>query len=398
MQISLRSQMIAGTTAFVGATAIAMTPVAPAISIPSISSAKSAVALAAFANPISALLASAGQGASYVLNGSYELGVGSGFANFPFSGISDLVNTAYLTDSSLGGYTNVGLLPQTVSDGLPIINQLALNALDYIWNTVEAVGVAGGAVADIIWTVPATTLAVIQDLLAFDIEGAITEITNAINGVIADVSTAGNALLGAGIYVASGVITRATAVFGVLAEELPVVIGATIGQITTLLGAVVETGSAILSSFSTLDPETIWNTAVAGLLSPAGIPGVVNNLTLGAGIQTGPITTPDTVAANFVPSPRTVVQAGVKAIAGALDTPVAPLAASVSAASVRADAAPAAAVAVEAAPAAEATAGDSSAAAEDATTAAPAASAAADDSTSSDAPKASKAGASRAGR
>ncbi len=59
MQISLRSQMIAGTAAIVGASAIALTPVVaqhemlPNIQLPS---ASSAVALAGFDSPITELL------------------------------------------------------------------------------------------------------------------------------------------------------------------------------------------------------------------------------------------------------------------------------------------------------------------------------------------------------
>ena len=111
----------------------------------------------------------------------------------------------------------------------------------------------------------------------------------------------------------------------------------------------------------------------------------LQNITIGAGQQTGPIEygppptfepTSDEVAANYVPSVRTVVQGAVKTVATALATPVPtptppPTA---SAASVRADVA-------EAAPAAEAvTGGDSSEAAPagDSTEAAPAAEAAAE--------------------
>ena len=393
MQISLRSQMIAGTTALVGATAIAMTPVAPAVNLPALST-SNAVALAAFQSPLATLSQTLAQASSYLLDETSSVlnadnwpgaNFGTTFgvppANWP------LLPAALETDA-LGGYSKVGLIPQIIDDALPILRQLGYNGSDYLDLSTQALFAATDVFFQGLWTAAG-------ELLQFDIQGAISTL-------IGSVSFAGNALLGAGTYVATGVITRAQAVLGVVIGELPTLLGATVAQISTVIGAVVNVFSNVVGALSTANPiENAWNAAVEGLLGPTGVPGVLNNLTIGAGVQTGPIVTPDAagIAGAFVPSTRTLVQGAVKAIQGALATPVPLTAAATPAAARAAAAAPAEAVAAEAAPAAEATAGDNDSAAAEATSAAPAASAAADDS-AAEAPKAkaSKAGAARSGR
>ncbi len=103
-------------------------------------------------------------------------------------------------------------------------------------------------------------------------------------------------------------------------------------------------------------------------MGPSGVPGTLLNLSIGAGVQTGPIVTPDAagVAAVFVPSTRTIVQTFVKEITADLQTsPASPAAAKSerSAASVRSAAA-------EAAPAAAPAAADSATVADNSSTAA----------------------------
>ena len=69
MQLSLRSQMIAGTTALVGASAIALTPVAPAVNLPALKAPSLAnIALAAFDSPITALLNTSVMATNYLFS------------------------------------------------------------------------------------------------------------------------------------------------------------------------------------------------------------------------------------------------------------------------------------------------------------------------------------------
>jgi hypothetical protein len=144
---------------------------------------------------------------------------------------------------------------------------------------------------------------------------------------------------------------------------------ATVAQI----GAVVaRTDQIVEETFAANTFEEGWNTAIDGIFGPTGIPGLVLNLTIGAGQQTdfippgeGPNDSgAEPLGTNYIPSTRAVVQSAVKQVAGALTVTATP-----PVASAPADAAPAAlaasarAAAVEAAPAAEAPAADSSEAA-----------------------------------
>ena len=118
---------------------------------------------------------------------------------------------------------------------------------------------------------------------------------------------------------------------------VPVLLESTLKQIQVVGDSVGAVFNNFINAFSGPEPDRgAWNAVVEGLLGPSGIPGTLVNLTVGAGVGA--------TLADFVPSIRTEVQAGVKAIAGALATPVASSAAAVEA--------PAAA-AVEAAPAAD---------------------------------------------
>jgi hypothetical protein len=195
----------------------------------------------------------------------------------PFSGagtINDLlgVGGAYPGDAVLGGYATVGLIPQIIDDGLPILSQLGVNGLDYLYTTFDHL-------------------------------------------------TSGN-ILAALAYAPSGVIARAGAVLSVLPTILTNLAGSVVGGVGVVFDKVVQMVSTVVSDLATLNVLGAVGALRSGLLGPAGIPGALVNLTIGAGVQTGPIDFPQDIADNFVPSKRTVVQQGVKDIAAALATPV----------------------------------------------------------------------------
>ena len=168
-------------------------------------------------------------------------------------------------------------------------------------------------------------------------------------------------------------VVRAQAVVEYLAGSLPLIIGATVAQLNLVVNTTI---GVVTDTFAATTFEDGWNAAIDGIFGATGIPGTILNITIGAGQQTGaipygPVTatppltpTTESIAANYVPSVRTVVQSAVKGITNALATPnpvSPPVAAAPSAAS--ALAASARAASVEAAPAAEAPAADSSEAA-----------------------------------
>ena len=358
MQISLRSHLIAGTAAVVGASAIAMTPVMgaqlslPAINVPTVAK----VTLAGLDSPISELLGSVILGGQLLFNTTYYLDE-NGDPNPAFLNPDIWGPTAFqqggfpifpaaLETDALGGYSSIGLLPQIIDDALPITRQLGINGSDYLNVAVAGLSGAGIALSEGVWNAAG-------QLLTLDIPGALATLANSI-------SAAGTLALGSGAYVLSGVVTRAQAVVEYLVGSLPLIIGSVVAQLSLVVNTTI---GVVTDTFAADNFEDGWNAAIDGIFGATGIPGTILNVTIGAGQQTAPITTfPPTeadIAAAYVPSVRTVVQSAVKGVANALATPVPGPVAAAPAAS----AASARAAAVEAAPAAEAPAADSSEAA-----------------------------------
>ena len=174
MQISLRSQLIAGTTAIVGASAIAMTPVTGAhLSLPSVQVPSSAqVAMAAFSSPLAQLSLTTLLHSTYLFNGDAQPAgrVELGLFRVRGSGTGEQgglpVLPAGLALPEAGGYSSVGLIPQIIDDALPIISQLGYNGSEYLNATATSVALAGVQLGEGI-------TGAIEDLLSFDIPGAL---------------------------------------------------------------------------------------------------------------------------------------------------------------------------------------------------------------------------------
>ena len=348
MQISLRSHLIAGTAAVVGASAIAMTPVMgaqlslPAINVPTVAK----VTLAGLDSPISELLGSVILGGQLLFNTSQDVTDADLWGPTAFQQGGVPIFPAALETDALGGYSSIGLLPQIIDDALPITRQLGINGSDYLNVAVAGLSAAGIALSEGVWNAAG-------DLLTLDIPGALATLA-------ASISAAGTLALGSGAYVLGGVVARAQAVVEAVIGSLPLIIGATVAQLSLVVNTTI---GVVTDTFAATTFEDGWNAAIDGIFGATGIPGTILNVTIGAGQQTAPITTfPPTeaeIAAAYVPSVRTVVQSAVKGVANALATPVPGAVAAAPAAS----AASARAAAVEAAPAAEAPAADSSEAA-----------------------------------
>ena len=334
MQISLRSHLIAGSVVVLGAGVIAAMPVSqvqlhlPALAMPSAAE----VALAAFANPFEQLIATAQQSQTYVFADFYNGGdvptPGAGEANWPYAGFDqtggDFLNYALYNEVSLGYYSAVGLLPQVTIDNQPIATQLNLNWWNYINNVLTGVTGAATAVSAGVWNFPSAVITAAQLAIGGDVNAALTVLGDAI---ITPITSAATALIGAGAYVVNNVVAKAAAVIAALPRLAAEFAGAAVGGAALTAEKSVEITSAVVTNLSTLNVEGAWNAAVEGLLGPSGLPGLSLNLTVGAGVQTGPITGPTDIAANFVPSARTAVQAAQWTIASALSTSAAPVAA-----------------------------------------------------------------------
>ena len=361
MQISLRSHLIAGTAAVVGASAIAMTPVMgaqlslPSINVPTVAK----VTLAGLDSPLSELLLTGILGGQLLLNAGPENAADAdawGPTAFPFFGGSLI--TAGLVDAGLyngglAGDFGVGLLPQIIDDALPIIRQLGINGSDYLNNTVAGLSAAGVALSEGVWNAAG-------QLLTLDIPGALATLVDSI-------SAAGTLALASGAYVLANVVNRAQAVFEVLSGQLGTLVEVVVAQIGAVLGKV---GQVVDDTVSATTFEEGWNAAIDGIFGPTGIPGTILNVTIGAGMI-------DTVNQVVAPSTRTAVRGLVVGVSEALATPL-PLPVTAASAAAEAPVLSAASVraaAVAAATAAEAPAGDNSEAASggDSNEAAPAA-------------------------
>jgi len=352
VQISLRSHLIAGTAAVVGAGAIAMNPVVgaqlslPSVAVPSVAS----VALAGLDSPITELLSTVILGSQYLFNTTANPLLA---ASWPYAGFGQGIPVfpAALASPAAGGYSQVGLVPQIIADHLPAISQLGINGSQYLAASAAGLVGAGILVNEGVWNAAG-------ELLTLNISGAISTL-------ISSVQAAGSLALASGAYVLGGVVARAEAVVNYLVAEVPTLIGATVGQITAVVNSAVAVVTNTVAAIGGGNFEGAYNAVVDGLLGPSGVPGTLLNLTIGAGVQTAPIATfnPQTGAYTpttaFVPSVRTEVQSLVKGLKTALATPN-PVSPPV--ASVRKAARSAASVA---APAVAAAAGDSSAAAAD---------------------------------
>jgi hypothetical protein len=321
----------------------------PSVAVPSVAS----VALAGLNSPITELLSTVILGSQYLFNTtanpllapswSYS-GLGDGLPVFP----------AALASPAAGGYSQVGLIPQIIADHLPAISQLGINGSQYLAASAAGLVGAGILVNEGVWNAAGKLLTL--------------NISAAISTLISSVQAAGSLALASGAYVLGGVVARAEAVVNYLVAEVPKLIGATVGQVTAVVNSVVKVVTNTVAAIGGGNFEGAYNAVVDGLLGPSGVPGTLLNLTIGAGVQTAPITsfTPPATyvpATAFVPSVRTEVQSLVKGLQGALATPN-PVSPPVSppVASVRKAARSAASVA---APAVAAVAGDSSAAAAD---------------------------------
>lgn len=330
----LRAPLVAGTVAALGVSALAAVPAAHSgrllAAVASPSSAQ--VALAAFVNPVVELLFTGEQAQNYLFgayyNGSDSPTPGAGEANWPYAGFDQtgggLLNYALYVEPALGYYSYVGLWPNSTANASPVLRQLQTNWSDYINVGLTGLTTATAVLSQGVWDFPSAVLTAAQLALGGQISEALAVLTDA---VVVPVTIAGYALLDAGIYVASNVAARLGAVVAALPQILTTFAGAAVGGAVVLAGKSAAIATEWVSQLASLNFEAAWNTAVAGLLGPSGLPGTVLNLTTGAGVQTGPILTTADIAGNFVPSVRTAYQAAVWTTANALSTSPAPSAA-----------------------------------------------------------------------
>lgn len=269
MNVSLRSQMVAGVAAL-GAAAVAITPITQPDLLPSAQPVTAAFELSALVNPIAALIETVG-GINY------------------FTLSQEFIGDALVWPDSFYGVEflyaplNIGIIPDVVnqfSTG-PVVG-LVNNLSGYAYAGIEGVFALGYGVADSVFNTPFALVTAAQELIGGDPQAALqTLVTEIIGPLQSGVETA----LGAVGYIIDNVIEN---VQSVLTSTLPYlargVIDSVVGGLTYLVESTVATVTQVVTDLGGGDFEGAWNTAVNGILGADGTLGDVVRLGFGLGI------------------------------------------------------------------------------------------------------------------
>lgn len=353
MQLSLRSQMIAGVAAL-SATAVAFTPIAQSAVVPSMAHVSSAVQLSSLVSPISAVAGVIENLSADVFNSfalpnqdelywpdsfysdtNYDILYAPGYVGaipdavnqFSFGALSAVVN-------NLAGYAEAGLASLSVIDG----------ASTAIWNTPQAVVTAVGY---LVAGDPASALAVLQAQIVAPLQAGVQQAVNGFGYIVDNVL--GNLT----------VLTTDT-----LPRLVANVVSQVVGGTTYVVQSAIATVTQVVTDLAGLQFQAAWNDAMNGFLGANGTLGQIEALTTGIGIVEdityddgagGDVVIPTVV----VPSVRSVATTTFQRLGdyralgygGILNDPFAPLPEAAAAAPVRRAAVSAAAATVAAVPA-----------------------------------------------
>ena len=278
MQISLRSQMIAGVAA-VGATAMAITPIAQPDLLPSISQVSTPVSLTAyFQNPITDLVYAAYYAIGDSILSQAEL-LDPADLFWPDSFYSGLGTE----DVSLFAPGYSGLIPD-------FVNQFSFGGLSAFTSNLAGYGnaIAAGLASLIdgptsaIWNTPFALITAAGYLAAGQPELALAELQAQIVQPLVDTVTT---LLGVTGYILDNAILNATTL---ITNTIPGLVANTIDTLTNgpvyIVQAAINTLSTAFTDLLAGQLEDAWNGAVNGLLGPNGTLGLIQQLTIGIGI------------------------------------------------------------------------------------------------------------------
>ena len=274
MQLSLRSQLIAGVAAL-SATAVAVAPIAQPDLLASPQQVSAAVQLSAFANPVTLLLETLGATSESI------------FYQATLPGPSDLFwpDSFYNSDFTFV-YAPIyeGLIPDAVNQfSFGALSAVLTNLSGYIDTTIYGVtGVAIG-VSDAVFNTPFALITAAQLALTGQIDAAIAELQTQILVPLQDGIATG---IQAGSYILNNVVANATTL---LTDTLPRLISglaeATVESTTYLVETAIGVATDVVSNLATANIEGAWNAAVNGLLDPGyGLLGAVSALTVGVGL------------------------------------------------------------------------------------------------------------------
>lgn len=326
LHISRHTHLFVETTAMVVATVL-VTP----ITQPDFSSAAQGmqssivdVTLSGLDSPLTEAFNSAILATNYLLNPiSPNITPTSNY--WSYSGIGPIVQAALDNSlpfdpvtNALNTFRTLGVLPQIAADGLPILTQLVTNASGYLTNVVVNAFYDGAILSDAVWNLPGAVITATRQVIAGNISGALSTLQAA---VIDPIVAVGQNIYSVGATVVGQVVTHVTNLVSAIPGLVQMAAVHIVGTLQLLGQEAVRVASDTLTALSAGDAQGAWNAAVDGVVGPSGLPGVIFNETIGAGVQTGPVSSPSDIAANFVPSIRSFLQTSVQTIATAIGGP-----------------------------------------------------------------------------
>lgn len=272
MQLSLRSQMIAGVAAL-GATAVAIAPLSQPTLAPSMARVSSEVQLSALVNPISLITANIGYLAedvfsTLVWNGPDELYWPEGF---------------YSADFEFVYYPQyVGAIPDAANQfSFGALAALVNNLSGYAEAALSTLSVVEG-VSSAIWNTPAAVVSAVGYLAAGDTASALavlqTEIIAPLQAGIAQ------AVAGVG-FIIDNVLGNVQSLATITIPGLIANVGSQIvGSASYMIQSAVATATQVVTDLAGLQFEAAWNDALNGFLGPNGTLGQLESFTIGVGI------------------------------------------------------------------------------------------------------------------
>lgn len=285
MATSVRPHLLAGTAAVLTATAVTATGLtAGGFDRPATTVAGSAdIELAALANPLLAIYDTVQNANTWLFSIAEVQQPQPPLPQIPF--------------------TYYGMIPDWLGAGFPIVTQYALNASDYINQSINyqfldypppvpvpSVSSYPGALRLLTWAVdalPANIGYAANQLFAGNLVGVLDTVKFA---VVNPIQAALYQTLNSAMYVVGGVGVRAAAVITAVAEWIPDAIRHLADDITVVGNAAFNVVRNVAYGIQTLNPETVWNSLVVGLLGSTPynvvtptIPDALINQTIGVG-------------------------------------------------------------------------------------------------------------------
>lgn len=297
MNVSLRSQMVAGVAAL-GAAAVVIAPITQPDLMPSTQRVAVAFELSALVNPLTAI-------------GAVIADVNTDIFNQGFVSEGLVWPDSFYGEDFLYAPLNLGIIPDLAnqfSTG-PLVG-LVNNLSGYLWAANRSAIVLGGGVAASAFNTPFALVTAVQELIAGDPEAALETLVTEIIGPL-QLGLEG-ALAGVGYIVDNVINSFQTIVTNTLPYLVSGVLDAVVGGLTYVVSSAVATVGQVVADLGAGQFEDAWNAAVNGFLGRDGTLGQIETLALGVGIVADVDSEPTVV----VPSLRSVLTSEIQRLGG----------------------------------------------------------------------------------